>query len=148
MSWRVITEADLKTRISGAELETLRAAHLAEGQDDPIPALIAQVTSRVRRACATPGTITMGAAGTIPEDLLSEALDLIVRELMKRPGYIADDALTKTRLAAADSADTQLRRVAEGKETIENADPTDESSSSSYIGETAKTYVEDGGLMS
>jgi hypothetical protein len=67
---------------------------------------------------------------------------------MKRPGYIADDALTKTRLAAADSADTQLRRVAEGKETIENADPTDESSSSSYIGETAKTYVEDGGLMS
>jgi hypothetical protein len=147
MSWRAITEDDIKTRISGSELETLRSAHLADGQADPIPSVISQITSRVRRACESAADIAMGAAGTIPEDLLSEALDLIVRELMKRPGYVADDALTKIRMEAAELADKALQRVAAGDETIEDADPSSTETTASFISEDSKTYPEDDELM-
>lgn len=148
MSWRTITEADIKTRISGSELETLRAAHLGDDQTDPIPGIISQITNKVRRACVSAGNIAMGAEGTIPEDLLSEALDLIVREIMKRPGYIGEDALTKVRLESAKTAEDMLASVAAGKDTIAGASADGSADAGEYIGESAKTFSASGELMS
>ena len=48
MSWSAITEAEIVTHISGDELEALRAAALADGQEDPVDPSITQVTDEVR----------------------------------------------------------------------------------------------------
>lgn len=147
MSWAAITETDVKTRISGAELEAIRSSHLADGQSDTVPAVITQITNRIRRACSDNGSIALGAAGTIPVDLLSEALDLIVRELMKRPGYIGDDALTKVRLEAAATADKTLLSISAGDVSISDADPSGNRDVPVEITETARSYDEDERLM-
>jgi hypothetical protein len=146
MAWRLITEADLRTRISGTEIEALRAAHLADGQEDPLPATILQIANVVRRACESSGSITLGPDGTIPEDLLSEALDLIVRELMKRPGYIGEDPVTKIRMEAAAAATKLLQRVAAGEEKVA-PDGARSFEDISFISSPAKTHDSEDRLM-
>jgi hypothetical protein len=92
MSWLAITEDHLLTRVSGAELDALRDAALAVGQDDPIAEIIATVTREVRgyvKACASN---SLGADGMIPDELLGAALDRIVWEIMKRPAATIIDA--------------------------------------------------------
>ena len=93
MSWVAITEADILTHISGAELSALRAAALADGQADPVQPSIDQVTAQVRGYVAGCSSNTLDSdTTTIPDRLLASACDMVIVAIIGRiPGYELDD---------------------------------------------------------
>jgi len=115
-----IAESDVVGHISGAELEALRAAALADGQEDPVEPSIEHVTGMVRGYVAANTDNTLDSdATTIPRLLLSPACDLVVAEIIGRvPGYDLDQERTDKRKEAM----RILRDVAAGTFAIE--DPT------------------------
>jgi hypothetical protein len=121
MSWLRITEAQILTKMTATELSSFRASDLAAGQTDPIEDAIDTVTDKVRGHVAAWHANTLGAAGTIPKELLGAALDLLVLEIQTRAGGMLID-LGDTRKTAAASAEALLGRVAVGKYAIENTD--------------------------
>jgi hypothetical protein len=131
MAWIVISESDLLTRISGAELSALRAAALADNQPDPIPDTIDQVVKEVRYFVAGNPANTLNPAGnTIPDVLLNAALDAIVINVMKRPGSTIFDDAAGTRKAAGEAAFRLFRTAQPHGNRFEGA---------STPGETAST---------
>jgi hypothetical protein len=118
MSWRAITEADLLTRISGPELASIRAAALGVAQADPIQATIDQVTLEVRGRVAACRNNELGAGDTIPDELLSHALAMIVVALMPRAAGLMIDG-NGARKEAAERADRVLKDVARCEFAIE-----------------------------
>lgn len=114
MAWITITEDDVLTVLSGAELEGYRAAALADGQVDPVDPTIAQVTDLVRGYVAGNPANTLGATG-IPQKLLPPALDIIAYRIPNRVGQDAGE----TRKALQDQAIRLLEQVAAGKFGIE-----------------------------
>lgn len=111
MSWRAITEADLLTRISGAELQTFRQAVLAAGQADPVQPVFDQVTDQVRGYVAGCPANKLGPDGTIPVKLLGPTLALCVMEVMARCGGRIVDPGEHRRQSARDAYAT-LKDVA------------------------------------
>lgn len=93
MSWSAITEADLVTQISGAELAALRAAALADEQVDPVAPSIALVTAKVLGFVSACEKNTLDADKTkIPNRLKGDASIMVVAEIIGRvPGYKLDD---------------------------------------------------------
>lgn len=92
MSWRAITEADVLTQISGAELEAIRAAALADDQDDPVAPTITQVTMEVRGYVAGCTENQLDADETkIPEELVGHAVALFVEKFIGRPAGLSID---------------------------------------------------------
>lgn len=127
MAWIEVTEADLLTAISGAELTGYRGAALASGQSDPVDPTIQQVVDEVRGYVGGCAKNTLGPAGTIPSKLLSTALDLIVFRIPNRVGRDPKAGRDK----AAENAMKRLEQVAACKFDIEEpVEPTDEVSSS------------------
>jgi len=111
MAWREITEEDLLTQISGPELESFRTAALADGQADPVQPTIDQVTRQVRGRVAACQRNTLGEGNTIPDELMGEAVALIVMRIMPRAAGVVIDSGGE-RKAAAEKADETLRDVA------------------------------------
>lgn len=124
MAWRRITETDLLTRISGAELSAFRAAALAVGQADPIDDVLLQVTDLVRGYIAANRANTLGAAGTVPDKLISTAVDIAVMDVQKRAAGVVIDP-EGARADACKDALRRLEKVADGKFAIE--EPEEES---------------------
>lgn len=93
MSWALITEADVLTHISGAELESLRVAALGSGQIDPVQPTIDQVTATIRGFVAACKMNKLDVDVTkVPTRLLGWALDIIIAEIINRvPGYDLDE---------------------------------------------------------
>lgn len=118
MAWITLTEARLKTRISGTELEAFRAAALGAGQADPVAAVLADITRQVRGYVAGCARNQLGAAGTIPDELESAALDLAIIPVMTRAGGTLLDP-KGARKDAADKAREMLRDVAACRLAIE-----------------------------
>jgi len=100
ITWRQLTEADLLTAVSGAELDQWRALALAAGQADPVAPTITQVTEQIRSYAQR--VVTIGPKGTIPESLLTEAVDLTVARIENRVGVSATDACKDAARAALD----------------------------------------------
>jgi len=122
MAWRAILESDLLTRLSGSELSGFRAAAKAPGQIDPMQPIIDQITDLVRGYVAACADNPLGIDGTIPDELMGPAIDLIVPEMSKRcAGLILDPKGLREK--AADTAMSILRDVASCDFTIEIADP-------------------------
>lgn len=84
MSWITLTEAKVKTALSGPEYVAYTTKALAEGQDSPLPDIITQVAKIVRGYVAACTKNTLGAGLTIPEELEGAALDLIAWRLITR----------------------------------------------------------------
>ncbi len=116
--WVEITEADLVTKISGVELDTFRSAVLVDGQADPIQGIFDQITRQVRANVAACRRNVLGDGNTIPNELLDDALALIVMEIMSRPGGMSIDP-KQTRKDRAAQAQRNLERAAECKLAIE-----------------------------
>lgn len=113
MSWASITESDLLTAISGAELTTYRSHSLAIGQADPVQPTIDGVTALVRGYCSK--VMALGAAGTIPGSLLMPALDIVAYRMSMRAGK----SPSSERKAAHDKALQLLQDVADRKFRVE-----------------------------
>jgi hypothetical protein len=119
--WIALTEEHLLTRISGKELEKLRAAALGQGQADPLADVFNQVTRKVRsRVLACPQN-RPGPDGTIPDELLDDALALCVVSIMTRPGGTMIDP-EGARAKAAEQAESNLRDAAVCKIAIVQPD--------------------------
>lgn len=123
MAWITITESDLLTRLSGAELSAFRAAALAEDQPDPLAVTIEAVVEEIRGFLAA-GHWPLGPVLTIPRKLANVALDRIVWELMKRPGATIIDT-NDARKDANARALALLRDVAARKFAVEDPDQTE-----------------------
>lgn len=113
MAWIRLTEAQLLTRLSSKELEKLRGAAAAQGGADPVQEVFDQVTRKVRSRVAAWAANRLGAEGTIPDELLSDALALCVVMVMTRPGGLMIDPEGQ-RAKDADMAETNLRDAARG----------------------------------
>ena len=119
-NWRRITEADVKTRISGKELAAFRNAALGLGEgsfgadSDPIELVIDAVSDRVRGAVAQYPRNELGAAGQVPKVLIDAALALIVMRVMSRAfGEILDPS--GQRKDDATAAELLLDKVSKGE---------------------------------
>jgi Ni,Fe-hydrogenase III component G len=109
MSWRAITEADVLRKISGDELEAVRAAALANAQADPLAGTITDITKMVRGYVAACSNNSLDATlTTIPEELMDAAIALLVPKLMAR---VAGLSIDKEDVRKTDSANAlQLMR--------------------------------------
>lgn len=115
MAWITITEADVLTTLSGAELEGYRSAALADGQPDPVAATIAQVIDLVRGYVGGCPRHVLGEAGTIPQKLLAPALDIIAARIPLRVNRSPKEG----RKTAQENAIKVLEQVAAFKFDIE-----------------------------
>lgn len=111
MAWVTITEANLLTRISGPELSAIRAAALGAGQADPVAETIKNTVMYVRGRVAACKQNTLGAGQTIPEELMQQALALIVVAFMDRAAGLMIDA-NGQRKRDAERAEEILKDVA------------------------------------
>ena len=116
MAWRAITDTDIDTVLSSAELAALRA-QAAEGTD-PVADSVRLVTDTVRGYIAANPASRPGPAGTLPERLIDAALALFVVKAYSRTAGLLID-LNDTRKTAAESAVTLLRDVAAGRFAVE-----------------------------
>jgi hypothetical protein len=114
--WIELTEDHLLTRLSGKELEKLRAAALAAGQADPVQDIFDAITRKVRSR--VPAGWPRGAGNTIPNEMLSDALALCLVEISTRPGGILIDPESQ-RAKAADQAEANLDKLSKGQIQIE-----------------------------
>ena len=120
MPWIPITEAMVRTRLAGAELNALQNAALGDNQTDPLPEIVAQVVDEVRGYVAA-GGVTLGAGSTIPSKLQSATLAIIRYRLATR--LPVKSFLTEDRKTENADALRLLNRVADGKYAVE--EPTD-----------------------
>ena len=111
MSWRAITEDDLKTVLAGPELAAYRAAALASGQADPVAEQVTSVTDLVRGYIAGWTANTLGPDGTIPLKLMQVALDILA---VKIPSRCAGIDPTDVRSRAMATAMSILKDVSRG----------------------------------
>jgi hypothetical protein len=115
MSWRIITEADVLTQISGAELTALRGVVLGDGQDDPVQPSIDAITAKVRGFVAGNINNKLDAnPAAIPDRLIDAAVSLIICRIISRTTMEPN----ATRLKDAEAANSLLRDVASGKFSI------------------------------
>lgn len=124
--WVELTEDDVLTRLAGAEVTALKTAALADGQESPLPEILAGVVREVRGRVAARASNTLGDGDTIPDELLHHALAIVRYRLCTRlPGMKA--LLDERRLREYEDAVAALRDVADGKFAIElPATPSDE----------------------
>lgn len=115
MAWVTITEADVQTRLAGAELSSYRSAAKAQGQVDPLPEIISNVVAEVRGHIAACERNTLGDGETIPEKLMHTALALIRYRLITRlPLTVSEERKEEYR-----DATELLHRVADCKFAVE-----------------------------
>ena len=136
MAWRAITEGDLLQKISGSELEALRAAALSSSQDDPVQTQIDLTTDMVRGHIAAAGIdLDPDNPAYLPERLIGPACDVIILDVMTRAAGTVIDPEDQRR-ENAEQARKLFERVAEGKYSID-----DYSSGSESAGPVRPRYV-------
>ena len=94
MSWITITEDDLLTVMSGPELKAIRAAALKTDQPDPVEPTLLQVADQVRGSVGACENNRLGVTGTIPQKLLTTALDIAAYRIPSRVGITPKESRT------------------------------------------------------
>ena len=118
MSWRTISETDLKTALSATELDTLRRALGAEAEDT-IANTLNLLADEIRAYISTGGTDLDSTAHTLPESLIGRAVAIALLRISTRAGGVLPDP-KGLRAKAAESAETFFQdKVAAGKLSIE-----------------------------
>lgn len=110
MTWIIIAEADVISKLSGPELAAMKTAALQAAQTDPLPEVIEQVTKEIRGYVAACSENVLGDGATIPDELLGFAINRIRYELATRLPVAS--LLTQARTDANNQAITALRDVA------------------------------------
>lgn len=135
MAWISITAAKVKTRFAGAEYNSVTAAALNSGQvaADLVTDEINRATNKVRGFI--PLHVARGEAGTVPDELESETLALIVYAILTRLPNLKS-LLDERRVAAYADALELLKQCANGKFRVtppETEAPAAEQASASNI---------------
>ena len=115
-NWRTVDENDLAATLSQGEIDAFRQDASLDGSD-PVARLLARTVAMVRGYIATNGKVRrMGHSGTLPESLISPAMDYAAADVLKRlPVPLKDDRRT-----ARERAEELFRDVAAGKYTPES----------------------------
>lgn len=121
MNWLPITLADLEDAKLAKLVTALRekALKATPPQSDPTPRVTQKVVDRIRRKIASCANNQLDAdATTIPAGLLGMGVDFILAELKGR----LELALTDDERKRLDRHETDLNRIAECKEVVEQPD--------------------------
>ena len=120
-NWRTVDENDLAATLSQGEIDAFRQDASLDGSD-PVARLLTRTVAMVRGYIATNGKVRrMGHSGTLPESLISPAMDYAAADVLKRLNVPLNDDRRKARERAEDL----FERVASGKFTPESDDADD-----------------------
>ena len=123
-NWRTVDENDLAATLSQGEIDAFRQDASLDGSD-PVARLLARTVAMVRGYIATNGKVRrMGSSGTLPESLISPAMDYAAADVLKRINVPLNDDRRKARERAEDL----FKDVAAGKYTPESDDADDTAS--------------------
>lgn len=140
MAWISITEADVQSRLAGAELAALKTAALADGQTSPLTEVCEHVVDEIRGYVAACARNTLGEGATIPQKLLSAALAMIRFRLATRlPRFPLDE----NRRRENDQALHLLEQVAACRFAVEEPETAEDevlSSPSPAINERTRIF--------
>jgi len=115
MGWRTVDETDLAATIAQDEIDAYRASGPNDGSD-LVSRLLARTVAMVRGCIATNGKVAkMGPSGTLPESLISPAMDYAAADILKRQSV----EMTEDRRKARESAERLFERVSRGEFTPE-----------------------------
>lgn len=123
-TWRTVDENDLAATVSQGEIDAFRQDASLDGSD-PVARLLKRTVAMVRGYIATNGKVRrMGRSGTLPESLISPAMDYAAADVLKRIAVPLNDDRRKARERAEDL----FKDVAAGKYTPESDDADDTAS--------------------
>ena len=123
-NWRTVDENDLAATLSQGEIDAFRQDASLDGSD-PVARLLTRTVAMVRGYIATNGKVRrMGPSGTLPESLISPAMDYAAADVLKRINVTLNDDRRKARERAEDL----FKDVAAGKYTPESDDADDTAS--------------------
>ena len=123
-NWRTVDENDLAATLSQGEIDAFRQDASLDGSD-PVARLLSRTVAMVRGYIATNGKVRrMGRSGTLPESLISPAMDYAAADVLKRLAVPLNDDRRKARERAEDL----FKDVAAGKYTPESDDADDTAS--------------------
>ena len=123
-NWRTVDENDLAATLSQGEIDAFRQDASLDGSD-PVARLLTRTVAMVRGYIATNGKVRrMGRSGTLPESLISPAMDYAASDVHKRIGVPLNDDRRKAR----ENALKLFQDVAAGKYTPESDDADDTAS--------------------
>ena len=121
-NWRKVDESDLVATISRQEVDAYRRSSSVDGSD-PVERLLRRTVALARGYVATNGKVArMGPPGTLPESLVSPAMDYAAYDILKRLPV----AVNEDRRRARERAEGLFSDIAAGKYTPES-DGADES---------------------
>ena len=91
-NWRKVDESDLVATISRQEVDAYRRSSSVDGSD-PVERLLQRTVALARGYVATNGKVArMGPPGTLPESLVSPAMDYAAYDVLKRlPVPVGED---------------------------------------------------------
>ena len=123
-NWRTVDENDLAATLSQGEIDAFRQDASLDGSD-PVARVLSRTVAMVRGYIATNGKVRrMGRSGTLPESLISPAMDYAAADVLKRLAVPLNDDRRKARERAEDL----FKDVAAGKYTPESDDADDTAS--------------------
>lgn len=111
--WITLTRAKLQDKLTGAEYNAVKGAALGAGQDadNLIDEALARVTKEVRGYVGGCKSNTLGATGTIPDELEDAALAMALVRFFNRVPNLKS-LLSSTRLEAEKNAVELMKQVA------------------------------------
>lgn len=121
MAWITLTEADVKTRLAGAELTAYKGSAVASGITgaEILEEILEGTIREVRGRVAACDRNELGDGLTIPDELRHHALAIVVYRLITRLPLPATSPLVEQRRAAYDDAQEALDKVAKCEFAIE-----------------------------
>ena len=128
MAWRTLKKADLAATLSQKEIDAYQqSAAPSGGRADPVADLLGRTAEMVRGYCRANRSLRVSPVpGTIPESLVSPAMDYAAFDVLKR----MPTPISEPRQKARDAAVALFERVADGDFTPEDAEDAGETPAS------------------
>ena len=117
--WIEVTEADLAATISQSEIEAYRRSGSHDGRDC-VADLLSRTVAVFRSWISCNGAVHLGPPGTIPEGLVSPAMDYAAADLLKR----IDRPLNEDRRRARERAEALCEKISQGVFAPESHTPS------------------------
>jgi hypothetical protein len=123
IAWINITEADLRDTKASALVDAFASAALGDGQTDPVPRTIIKVCDRIRAEIQSSKKYQVSATPhSIPPSLVELAGNLIAWRMQSRLNVLNAVPITDQDKIDHSEDLAYLKRIAEGKVTIEVPD--------------------------